>query len=106
MVAGSILLLMMCISAKWSTTVSKSTLLSKCEKLAIFMAKLHNSNSVIEYLFAASRSLLLAYAINLVYHSIFDTVHYQLQIYRCQNINEIFLAYLAYAKLVALLVCI
>ena len=47
-VAGSILLLIMCISAKWSTMASKSTLLSKCEKLAIFMAKPNNSKSVIE----------------------------------------------------------
>ena len=54
----------MCVSAKWSTIASKSTLLSKCEKLAIFMAKPHNSNSVIELLFAASGSLLLAYAIH------------------------------------------
>ena len=63
-VTGSILLLKMCISAKWSTIASKSTLLNKCEELAIFMAKPHNCNSVIELLFAASGSLLLAYGIN------------------------------------------
>ena len=39
--------------------------LSKWEKLAIFIANPHSSNSVMEYLFAASGSLLLTYAINL-----------------------------------------
>ena len=43
-VASSVLLLIICVNAKWSTMASKSTLLSKCEKLAICMAKLHNSN--------------------------------------------------------------
>ena len=42
----------------------------------------------------------------LAYHSIFGTVHYQLQTYWYESTNGIFLSYLAYAKLVVLLVCV
>ena len=38
-VVGSILLFMMCMMARWSTTTSKSTFFSRCEKVTIFMAK-------------------------------------------------------------------
>ena len=62
--AGSTLLLIICIRAKWSTTASKSTLVNKCEKLAILMAEPHNSDSVMEEFLAVSGNLLLAYAIN------------------------------------------
>ena len=48
MVAGSTLLLIMWVRAKWSMIASKSTLLSKWEKFAILIANPHNSNSVME----------------------------------------------------------
>ena len=44
---------------------SKSTLLSKWEKLAILIANPRSSNSVMEYFFAASGNLFLAFAISL-----------------------------------------
>ena len=47
-VAGSALILIMCVRAKWFTIASKSTLFNRWEKLAIFIAKPHNSNSVME----------------------------------------------------------
>ena len=47
-VAGSALLLIIWVSARWSTIASKSTLFNKWEKLAMFMANPHSSSSVIE----------------------------------------------------------
>ena len=43
---------------------SESTFLSKCEKLAMFIASPHNSSSVMEQFLAAPGDLLLAYAIS------------------------------------------
>ena len=45
-VVGSVLI--MCVKAKWSTMALKSTHFNRYTKLAIFMAKPHISNSVIE----------------------------------------------------------
>ena len=47
-VAGSALLVIICIKAKGSTITLKSTLFNRCEKLAILITKPHNSNSVIK----------------------------------------------------------
>ena len=47
-VAGSALLLIICVNAKWSTMASKSTLISKCAKLAMLIANPHSSSSVVE----------------------------------------------------------
>ena len=78
---ASVLLLMMCLRAKWCTIASTSTPLSKYEKLAIFIAKLHSSSSVMEWHFTASGSLLLVYAVIWVFHSVFGKVYYPLQTY-------------------------
>ena len=48
MVAGSALLLIIWVRAKWLMIASKSALLSKWKKLAILIANHHNSNSVME----------------------------------------------------------
>ena len=45
---GSVLLLIIYVSNKWSTMTSKSTVLSKWEKCAMFIANPHSSSSVIE----------------------------------------------------------
>ena len=58
-----------------------STLFKNCEKLSILIAKLHNSNSVIEYLLAASGSLLLHKLLILAFHFESDTEHSLLQTY-------------------------
>ena len=54
-VAGSILLFIICVSAKCSTMTSKSTLLSKCEKLAILtLSVLHMTIVSLSHLVAKS----------------------------------------------------
>ena len=47
-VAGSALLLNICVKAKWSTIASEYTLFYKCTKLAMFIANPSISSSVIE----------------------------------------------------------
>ena len=64
-VAGSVLLLRMCTKAKWSTITPKIYLFQQWAKLAILIANPHISNPVLEYFFATSGNLLLAYAISL-----------------------------------------
>ena len=75
-VAGSALLLIIRVKAKWSTIASKSTLFNKWAKLPIFIAKPHISNSVKEYFIAVSGKLLLPYAISLGCPFEFDTKHF------------------------------
>ena len=48
MVAGSALLFIIQVNAKWSTMASGYTLFNKCEQRALLIAKPHSSNSVIE----------------------------------------------------------
>ena len=55
----------------------KSTLFNKWEKLAMLTVNPHCSNSVMEYFFAASSNVLLAYAISLGCYSVFGIALFQ-----------------------------